>query len=443
MNMNIPAPVGRAIDVLNSCGFEGYLVGGCVRDSLLGSAPYDFDITTNALPEQIIECFNGYRVIDTGLKHGTLTLVIDHTHVEITTYRIDGEYIDSRRPQSVIFTSSLKDDLSRRDFTINAMAYAPNGEVIDFFGGRQDLKNRLVRCVGNPDKRFGEDALRMLRALRFAAVLGFEIEERTSQSIINNRMLLKNISVERIAIELNKLIVGQKAGDILDKYRDAFAVFIPEIEPMFDFDQKNYHHNLDVWQHTLKSVASAPQDAVLRLTMLFHDIGKPQCFSIDAKGVGHFYGHNKTSAQVCSAIMRRLKYDNTTHDTIKTLVSCHDITINADEKSVRRTLNRLGETNMRRLLNIKRADSTAQNPQFTDERLAYISRLESILDNVLQARQCFSLKDLAVDGHDMMELGIYGSQIGNMLTLLLDMVIDGTIENTRDVLLAKSRELGL
>ena len=433
--IEIPKPVMLAIDILGENGFEGYLVGGCVRDSLLGKVPKDFDITTDALPYQTAECFAAYRVIETGIKHGTVTVVIEHMPIEITTYRIDGAYNDNRRPDEVTFSRTIKDDLRRRDFTVNAMAYHPRHGLLDYFGGQDDLQNGVIRCVGAPDKRFGEDALRIMRALRFSAVLGFKIATETAESIFKNRSLLRNISVERIAAELNGLIVGCDAAAVMGEYGEIIAVFVPEIEPMFGFEQHTRWHVYDVWWHTLEAIACAPPELILRLTMLFHDIGKPPSFSMGEDGAGHFYGHPKVSAEMCGNILRRLHYDNATISTVTTLVKYHDVSVEDNEKSVKRMLNRIGEQNFRRLLEVKRADSRAQNPDYTAERLRYIEAVQAVTDSVIASAQCFAVKDLAVDGTDLLELGLRGERVGTALKALLDRVIDGTLENERQMLI--------
>jgi len=434
--IDIPPPIMRALNILEENSFEGYLVGGCVRDALLGSEPKDFDITTDALPHQTAECFSAYKVIETGIKHGTVTVMIEHTPIEITTYRIDGEYTDNRRPNSVTFSRTIKDDLQRRDFTINAMAYHPSRGLLDYFGGRDDLQNGVIRCVGKPNKRFGEDALRIMRALRFSAVLGFEIDGATAESIHKNRHLLRNISAERIAAELNRLIVGKDASAVLEAYSDVIAVFMPETEPMIGFEQHTKWHVYDVWRHTLKAIASAPADLILRLTMLFHDIGKPSSFSMDDNGAGHFYGHPKISEKICGDIMRRLRYENATASTVAKLVRYHDTPVEDNEKSIKRMLSKLGERDFRLLLNVKRADTMAQNLTYTAERLRHIAAVESVANTVIAEAQCFSIKDLAIGGGDLLALGLCGKQIGDTLNMLLEQVIDGALENERQVLLA-------
>lgn len=442
MKILIPQAPKRALNILNENGYESYVVGGCVRDSLLGDSPKDWDITTNALPEETEKCFIGYKIIETGLKHGTITVMIDKEPLEITTYRIDGEYLDNRRPESVEFTSDIKEDLSRRDFTVNAMAYGLNDNFIDYFQGQEDLNRKIIRCVGDADKRFNEDALRILRALRFASVLDFTIDEETSKSIFRNKMLLKNIASERIIVEFNKLLCGKNAEFILNKYRDVIAVFIPEIKPMFDFDQKNPHHIYDVWKHTVKSVVSVPPNAVQRLAMLFHDIAKPACYHVDDNGVGHFYGHPIKSSQMTKDILKRLKYDNQTINTVKELVFFHDYRAVATNKSVKKLLNKSGEYIFSLLSDIQRADALAQNPIELQEKLNRIDAFEVTAKKIISSGLCFQIKDLALNGKDLINLGVpQGKRVGEVLEMLLEKVIEEKCENTKEDLTKQVKNL--
>ena len=442
MKILIPQAPKRALNILNENGYESYVVGGCVRDSLLGDSPKDWDITTNALPEETEKCFIGYKIIETGLKHGTITVMIDKEPLEITTYRIDGEYLDNRRPDSVEFTSDIKEDLSRRDFTVNAMAYGLNDNFIDYFQGQEDLNRKIIRCVGDADKRFNEDALRILRALRFASVLDFTIDEETSKSIFRNKMLLKNIASERIIVEFNKLLCGKNAEFILNKYRDVIAVFIPEIKPMFDFDQKNPHHIYDVWKHTVKSVVSVPPNAVQRLAMLFHDIAKPACYHVDDNGVGHFYGHPIKSSQMTKDILKRLKYDNQTINTVKELVFFHDYRAVATNKSVKKLLNKSGEYIFSLLSDIQRADALAQNPIELQEKLNRIDAVEVTAKKIISSGLCFQIKDLALNGKDLINLGVpQGKRVGEVLEMLLEKVIEEKCENTKEDLTKQVKNL--
>lgn len=421
------------LKALEQQGYEGYFVGGCVRDLLLGREPEDWDITTSALPETVLKLFEGYA-IPTGIQHGTITVLVGEESFEVTTYRVDGTYKDHRHPESVYFTPSLKEDLKRRDFTINAMAMNRYGEIVDPYGGQQDLDSGVIRCVGAAEKRFREDALRMMRALRFSAVLGFSIEEETAREIHAFANLLQNVSAERIRVELVKLICGKYAVPILLDYADVLGSVLPEILPAVGLDQKNFHHCYTVWEHIVRSVGYIEADEVLRMTMLLHDLGKASCMTIDEAGVGHFRGHADISCLIGKEMMKRLRFDRSTEERVLTLVKWHDIPIEPTERAMRRVLNKIGLENTKALLKVKRADNLAQAPKFLD-RQQQITELEHLLDAVLEKNACFSLKQLAINGHDLMALGYQGKEVGSMLRELLNQVIDGKVENTRQALL--------
>ncbi len=432
----LPDNVRQIIDILARRGYDGYAVGGCVRDSLLGKTPHDWDICTPATPEEMKACFTGLRVIETGVRHGTLTVMLDGTPYEVTTYRVDGDYRDHRHPESVTFVRSLIDDLSRRDFTINAMAYNDKEGLVDPFGGWEDLSAGLIRCVGNPDERFDEDALRILRALRFASVFGFRIEPDTAASLRRQKQLLCHISAERINTELSKLLCGDGAGEILKNYPDIIAVFIPEITPMPGFEQHNPYHRYDVWEHTAVSVQNAPRELVLRLVMLLHDIAKPRCFTRDANGAGHFYGHQAIGAKLAQRILRRLKYDNRTVDTVTMLVRCHDVAIQPDARAVKRLLGKLGPDNFKRLLAVKRADFSAKSADHCARNIEKLDAIQGILQRILEEGQCFRVKDLAVNGSDLLALGFsQDKKLGRALETLLELVISEQVPNDRAQLL--------
>ena len=438
---NIPYPALKALEMLNGAGYEAWLVGGMVRDMLMDRPLGDIDITTSATPGQIIAAFDGYRTIDTGIKHGTVTVIIDGESIEITTYRTESGYTDSRHPDSVRFTTSLKEDCARRDFTINSVCYNPAAGFVDYYGGMEDIKNGVIRCVGDPVQRFNEDALRILRAVRFASVLGFEIENNTKQAVFSCAHLLKNISVERIYTEFSKLLCGHNVKQILLEYTEVLAVFIPEIMHTKGFDQKNYHHIYDVLEHTAVAVENTPAIPQLRLAALLHDFGKPHTFTIDEKGIGHFYGHGDVSRQLAENILMRLKVSKDDYRLITTLVKYHDTPVANTEKSVRRALNKYGEETLRMLLWLKRADNRGQNIQDFD-RTAEYDRLESTINAVLEKQQCFSLKQLAVNGKDLAAVGIPPSPLtGRILNTLLDMVINGDLPNEKAVLLQRAEKL--
>lgn len=430
--MEIPEYVQRVLRRLEENGYSGWCVGGCVRDTLLGKAPDDWDVTTPAAPDKLIELF-GASAVPTGLKHGTVTVRADGHHVEVTTCRIDGVYRDGRRPEHVSFTANLKEDLARRDFTVNAMALSLDGTVTDPFGGQQDLQDGILRCVGDPTARLQEDSLRIMRGLRFQAVLNLTAEPATAAALHHDRQKLSRIAVERIQTELRKLLNGINAADVLRQYPDVIGVFWQELLPLIGFNQHNPHHNYDVWEHTLHALDAAPQDSLLRLTLLLHDVGKPSCFTLDESGIGHFYGHPQAGAEIAKRMLCRLKFDNFTRDTVVRLICWHDRNIPRTHRGIRRALSTLGETDLRRLIAVKRADNLAQVPAggFSPE----LDKAETILNELLSRNDCFSLKQLAVNGRDLSQLGLSGRAIGRTLNALLDQVIDGALPNNRDVLL--------
>lgn len=433
MRIYVPPQVNKALEILEQNGHKGFVVGGCLRDSFLGKEPTDWDIATSAKPEEIILSFSEYKVLPTGMAHGTVTVILGDFTMEITTFRIDGEYNDNRHPERVMFTNSIEDDLSRRDFTVNAMAYNPFIGFIDPFGGREDIGKGIVKTVGDSDKRFREDALRIMRGLRFASDLGFDIEEKTGIAIRENRELLNNIALERINIELCKLLIGKNAGKVLMEYRDVIGVIIPEVERTFDLLQKNPHHIYNVWEHTCHSIEESPRDKEIRLALFFHDIGKGVTFSQDESGMGHFYGHSKISSEMAENIMRRLKFDNKTREKVVKLVLYHDLFLETTEKYVRHWLHRLGEEAYFKLLEIKRADVLAQSEFKRDEKLKSLDNAYKIGVKIRDEKQCLSLKNLAVSGDTLIEAGYeQGPNIGTLLNEVLDKVLDGELVNSKE-----------
>ncbi len=439
--LQIPGRIKAALEKLQQAGYEAYVVGGCVRDTFLGKEPHDWDIATSAAPGEIRELFSGYQQIDTGFKHGTAMVVIEKEVVEITAFRVDGEYSDGRRPDNVSFTSSLTEDLSRRDFTINACA-ATDTTLVDPFGGRKDAENQVIRCVGEPVRRFTEDALRILRGIRFASVLGFKVEEKTKAAMFECMKLLKNVSQERISVEFCKTLSGMNVKDILMEFKDILALILPEAKEMIGFRQHNQYHIYDVYEHSLRAVESIESDTILRLAMFFHDIAKPSCLSLDEKNIGHFYGHPELSAAMTEKILQRMRFSTADNRAVTELVKYHDIQLGLNAKSVKKLLSKLGEAQFRRLLKIKKADILAQNPLFADERLKKLELVEGIFEEVITANSCLSLHDLAVGGEDLIRLGIpQGKQIGVVLNRLLEMVLNEETENNRDALLASLRNI--
>lgn len=434
----IPQEVKQVLHTLNGAGYEAFVVGGCVRDILRGVMPHDWDITTSALPEETMALFPHFA-IPTGLKHGTVTVLSGSYPCEVTTYRADGEYTDHRRPDGVTFTRSLREDLARRDFTVNAMAMDETGEVVDPFGGREDLRAHILRCVGEPAKRFSEDALRILRALRFAATLGFTIEEETKSAIFTLKDDLRFIAAERVREEVTKLLLGNHAEEILATFPAVLGVVIPELLPAVGFDQRNCHHCLDVWGHTARAVGKAAKDSVIRWVMLLHDLGKPDTFTVDEQGVGHFYGHADQSEVIAHQVVQRLRFDKASAQRIVRLVRYHDRPFALTEKSMTRALRKLGVEDAFALCAVKRADNLAQHPDYHD-RQGVIAEAESIIRTVLEKDACFSLKHLAVDGNDLLSLGLRGKAIGQMLEELLTAVMDGEISNEKAALLETAKK---
>lgn len=424
----------RALTLLRAAGYEAWIVGGCVRDALLGRTPQDYDLTTSALPQETKAVFSGFRVIETGATHGTITVLMDGEPLEITTYRVDGGYSDARHPDCVTFTRSLREDAARRDFTINAMAFSPQEGLRDFFGGQEDLKGKVIRCVGEPDRRFQEDALRILRALRFAAQLDFSLEGETEAAARRQAHLLEKISAERLSAELGKLLCGPAAGRVLTAYYDILGRVIPELLPMAGFDQRNVHHCYDVLTHTAVAVDHVPPKLHLRLAMLLHDVGKPACFSLGEDGQGHFYGHAHKSMELAQDVLHRLRFPNALTERVVTLIRYHDSVLPEDPRLVARWLGKLGEEAFFDLLAIQRGDTAALNPLFCTRKSGF-DALEMIAKDVLSQKTCLSLRDLAVDGHDLLALGYRGRVIGQALNLLLEEVLEGRIPNEKAELL--------
>ena len=442
LRINIPEDVDFIIKTLINNGYDAYVVGGCVRDAVLNIEPKDWDITTSAKPDEIKNCFLNYHLISIGEKHGTIGVVINKKVYEVTTYRIDGDYNDNRHPDSVVFTDDLKKDLSRRDFTINAMAYNREKGLVDPFNGETDLKYMALRCVGEPDERFKEDALRILRGLRFASVYNFSIESNTAVSIIRNKKLLNNISMERISSELNGILCGKNVSFILRRYKDIIAVLIPEIVATFDFAQNTPHHNKTVWRHITASVANIEPDALLRMIMLLHDIGKPLALRTDKKGIDHFKGHNHFGAVLAKTALKRLKYPTKFIEDAVTLIEFHDVRFDDSKKQIKHVVNKIGEENFRRLIKIQRADVLAQSKYMREAKLKSINTAEILFEEIIKDKECYRIRDLKINGSDLIHLGITdGKSIGVILELLLDNVIDETIENDSIALKIKALEI--
>ena len=437
IEIRIPPGAARILRVLEDHGYEAFVVGGCVRDSLLGRNPNDWDITTSALPLQVKALFR--RTIDTGLKHGTVTILMDGEPFEVTTYRVDGEYLDGRHPSEVTFTASLQEDLQRRDFTINAMAYSEKKGLQDLFGGLPDLEKCLIRAVGDPAKRFGEDALRIMRAVRFAAQLGYEVEEDTVQAMKELAPTLSKISAERIAAELEKLLVSPHPEKLKMAYECGItAVILPEFDRCMETAQNNPHHKYSVGEHTIVSIGNARPDRILRYTMLMHDMGKPSCKTTDEQGIDHFYGHQEVSAQMANDILRRLKSDNETRRSVSKLVRYHDLTCGLTGKSVRKAISLIGEDLFPLYLEVKDADTRAQSDFRFQEKMDYLEEVRLLYRKILEEGDCLSLKDLAVNGKDLIAAGMKpGREIGEVLGAMYRDVIDDPEHNNKEYLMEK------
>ena len=447
-NIKIPSEVLYIVSMLQEAGYKAYLVGGCLRDFLMGKEPKDYDVTTDALPEEVRRVFSegddNPKVIDTGIKHGTVTVIRNHVPVEVTTFRQESEYSDGRHPDEVTFTSDLVLDLSRRDFTINAIAYNPLDEengFVDPFDGRSDIESGVIRAVGNPSDRFAEDGLRIMRALRFASQLDFDIEEKTGDSIRESVTMLDKVSRERIQKELEGLLVGIGCERVLRDYSDIMVNIIPEIKPMIGFDQMSTYHIYDVWEHTIRVVSNVAPEPVLRLAALFHDIAKPMCFSLDVAGHGHFFGHPEKSAEIAGSVMRRLKFDNKTREDVVTLVRYHDARPSATEKSVRKVLSLVGEELFDSWINIRRGDNKGQAPWLADQQ-EVIDQIEEIGHNLIEKEGALTINSLEVGGKDLMELGVSeGPEIGRIMNLLFQRVLSGYLPNERAALIEEARKM--
>ena len=441
MTLPLPSSVLSILSRFEAAGFEAYVVGGCVRDLLRGQTPDDFDLTTNALPADTIALFSDCRVLETGIKHGTVTLLYEGEAFEITTFRAESNYSDGRHPDAVVFNATLTEDLARRDFTINAMAYAPRTGVVDPFGGREDLAVGQIRCVGEPHKRFTEDALRILRAVRFASRFSFCIEDKTAAAMLSLAHRLSLISVERIAVEITKTLNGDGIESILLTYPTLFAEVIPELSPCIHYDQNNPHHRFDLFTHLAKTVAALPKDPILRLSGLLHDIGKPPTQHLDEEGISHYYQHAAVGAEMARDILTRLRFRNSDTARITTLIRYHDGVIEASETAVKRRLNRLGRDIFFDLLALQRADNIAQlgEPSF---RAAHSEELSRIANEVISKSECVSLTALAINGHDIRATSREGKQIGEALAILLEAVMDGKVENERQALLRYLDSIG-
>lgn len=437
--IRLPEKVKLIIQRITDAGYEAYAVGGCIRDSLLMRTPDDWDITTSANPYQVKSIFE--RTVDTGIKHGTVTVLMGGEGFEVTTYRIDGEYEDSRHPREVVFTPSLEEDLKRRDFTINAMAYNEKDGLVDVFDGMGDIQRGLIRCVGNPLERFSEDALRIMRAIRFSAQLGYRIDEPTKEAIRQLAPDLKRISAERIQTELVKLVISPHPEYLRIAYELGITkVILPEFDMCMETSQNNPHHCFGVGDHILESMKAVSADRILRLAMLFHDIGKPETITVDEEGISHFHGHPIISEEIGRKVLKRLKFDNHTIDQVTRLVKYHDYFVEPSQRCVRRAIMKVGEDIFPLLLQVKKADMEAQSSYRQKDKEENLKAVSRIYEQVLAQKQCVNLKTLAVSGKDLMEQTgmIPGKQIGEVLKYLLDFVVEEPSRNQKDILLKEA-----
>ncbi len=438
--MEIPEYVTTVLQKLEEAGYEAYIVGGCVRDGIMGITPHDFDVTTSAVPKETEHVLKDYRIIETGIKHGTVTVLSDGKPVEVTTFRIDGEYLDGRHPKSVSFSKSLSADLSRRDFTINGMAYNPAHGLVDLFGGAEDIKRGIIRCIGDPKKRFGEDALRILRALRFASVLGFETEDGTTAAIRALYPTLDGISEERIFAELKRLLCGKNAEKVLIDFPEVITRIVPELAGEVNYDQCSRYHDSTLYVHTARAVGAAENDITLRLAMLFHDCAKPFCRSTGENGEGHYYGHAPQSAVIADAALRRLKCDNVTRERVTNTIKYHDMPIEQSARFLRRQLSKHGIDGLRDIISAHIADDCAKTAACRERIPQYKAALQKALE-INEQHPCLTLKDLAVSGKDISTIMPPSPKMGEVLRKLLDEVIEGKTLNEKTALLKRAEQI--
>lgn len=437
--MELPFQICEVLEQIERAGFSSFVVGGCVRDHLMGLQPHDFDITTSATPRETARIFADRRVIETGIKHGTVTVLYKGISTEITTFRVDGGYSDGRHPDSVTFSRNIEDDLSRRDFTMNGIAYNPKTGYIDPFGGKEDIDAGIIRCIGDPDRRFSEDALRVLRALRFSAVLGFSIEEKTAAAMNSHKSDLSKISVERIFAELKRLLCGEGVKRVMLDFPKIFAHIIPPLGAQIGYDQGSKYHNSTLYEHTARAVQAAPPTVQMRLAMLFHDIGKPACRSVDENGECHYYGHGEISAKTADEILRMLKCDNALRERVVEIVRYHDIPVDTSRRYIRRQLSRHGEV-FEEIMQAHIADDSAKT-DFCLERLPKIREVIDIARQILSENTCLSAKSLAISGRDLIGIVDPSPLMGKIISMLLEEVVDERLPNEKNALLKRAAEL--
>lgn len=432
--MFLPETIAEIINTLENAGFAAYVVGGCVRDACLGLTPQDYDLCTSALPEQTERVFHDRRLVLAGKKHGTVGVVTENGVVEITTFRREGGYGDNRHPDWVEFVPDVESDLARRDFTVNAMAYSPARGYADPFGGREDLEKGILRAVGDPEKRFQEDSLRILRGVRFAVRFGLQVDSATEKAMFSQVSLMDNLARERVFDELCKLLPLVTAEDLI-RFAPILAAVIPELKPMIGFDQRSPHHAYDIYTHVAGVVAGVPGDLTLRWAALLHDVGKVPTFTLDENGRGHFLDHAAKGAEMADVILRRLKAPNALRERVVLLIEKHMLWLVPEKKQLRRQIGRLGQETVYQILSLQQADNSNKGTAKSEENEKYVQILD-VLEEIRSEDGCLSLKDLAVNGNDLVKIGFSGRTIGTMLNWLLDQVMEETLPNDREILLA-------
>lgn len=438
--MELPFQIAEILDRLERSGYDAFVIGGCVRDALMGNQPHDYDITTSALPKETERVFSDCRVIETGIKHGTVTVLYKGQSIEITTFRVDGEYADGRHPTSVTFSRNIEDDLSRRDFTMNGIAYNPKIGFVDPFGGENDIRSRTIRCIGEPELRFSEDALRILRALRFSSVLGFAVEERTSETMISHKSDLHKVSAERILSELKRLLCGGDIGRVMLEYPKIFAEILPPLGEQTGYDQGSRYHDSTLYEHTARAVAAAPAEPAVRLAMLFHDMGKPRCRTVDEDGECHYYGHAGISAELTDELLRMLKCDNALRERVCAIVKYHDTPADPSRRIVRRRLSQYGAELFRDIMYAQIADGTAQSA-LGRTRIENARRCLEVAEEIIAAQPCLTLKELDISGRDLRDIVPPSPLMGEILSALLGEVIEEKLPNEKNALLERAKEI--
>lgn len=438
--MRIPEQICEILNSLESAGYSAYVVGGCVRDEKMGLAAHDFDVTTSARPDEVCRVFSSCKVIETGLKHGTVTVLYKGIQVEITTYRSDGEYSDGRHPDSVSFTTNIEDDLSRRDFTMNGIAFNPKRGYVDPFGGAEDIKAGIIRCIGEPERRFGEDALRILRALRFSSVLGFAIEDNTARAIHSGYGTLAKVSKERIFSELTRLLCGKDVRRVMMDYSDVLSMLVPPLKEMIGYEQHCIYHNSTVYEHTARAVENSPAEPALRLAMLFHDMGKPLCKTEGEDGAWHFYGHAEQSARLTDEILREYKSSNELRERVITIVKYHDCPLDTSRKHIRRMLSKVGFDSFRDMMFAHMADDGAK-ADFCRSRIEIARQSLEIAEQIIAEQPCLTVKDLKISGGDLKAIMKPSPQMGELLKQLLSEVIEEKTKNEKSALLKRAEEI--